>query len=77
MMAERSNAKTNNRPDTSLRRVTFVVVILVLWMLIIGVRLVHLQVGQHELLSERARKQQQQSTTQNALRGLILDRNGR
>jgi len=77
MMPERSNAKTNNRPDASRQRVTVVVAILVLWMLIIGVRLVHLQVRQHELLSERARKQQQQSAKQNALRGLILDRNGR
>ena len=77
MKPERSNAKTNNRPDASRQRVAVVVVILIVWMLIIGVRLVHLQVGQHELLSERARRQQQQSAKQNALRGLILDRNGR
>ncbi|HZG53401.1 MAG TPA: penicillin-binding protein [Pyrinomonadaceae bacterium] len=75
-MPERSNAKTKNRPDASRQRVSLVVLLLVLWMLAIGARLVHLQVGQHEQLSERARRQQQQSAKTNALRGLILDRNG-
>lgn len=77
MMPERSNAKTKNRPDASRQRVSIVVAILVVWMVIIGVRLVHLQVGQHEELSRRAQKQQQYSEKKNALRGLILDRNGR
>ncbi|MCA1568045.1 MAG: transpeptidase family protein [Acidobacteria bacterium] len=76
MMPERSNAKTKNRPDASRQRVSIVVLLLVLWMIAIGVRLVHLQVGQHEQLSDRARRQQQQSAKSNALRGLILDRNG-
>jgi cell division protein FtsI (penicillin-binding protein 3) len=76
MMPERSNAKTKNRPDASRQRVSIVVLLLVLWMLAIGVRLVYLQVGQHEELSDRARRQQQQSAKSNALRGLILDRNG-
>jgi cell division protein FtsI (penicillin-binding protein 3) len=76
MMLERSNTKTKNRPDASRHRVSIVVLLLVLWMLAIGGRLVHLQVGQHEILSERARRQQQQSAKTNALRGLILDRNG-
>ncbi|HEX8635391.1 MAG TPA: penicillin-binding protein [Pyrinomonadaceae bacterium] len=75
-MPERSNAKTKNRPDASRQRVSLVVLLLVLWMLAIGARLVYLQVGQHEQLSERARRQQQQSAQTNALRGLILDRNG-
>jgi cell division protein FtsI (penicillin-binding protein 3) len=77
MMPERSNAKTKNRPDASRQRVSFVVAVLVVWMLVIGVRLVQLQVGQHEDLSKRAQKQQQHSERSNALRGLILDRNGR
>jgi cell division protein FtsI (penicillin-binding protein 3) len=77
MMPERSNAKTKNRPDQSRQRVTVVVFVLVAWMLIIGGRLVHLQVGQHEDLSRRAQKQQQHAERTNALRGLILDRNGR
>ncbi len=76
MMSERFNARTKNRPDASRQRVSLVVALLVLWMLAIGVRLVYLQVGQHEILSERARRQQQQSAKTNALRGLILDRNG-
>src|SRR4028119_5170 len=77
MMPERSSAKTKNRPDASRQRVSVVVAILVVWMLVIGARLVHLQVGQHEELSKRAQKQQQHSERTNALRGLILDRNGR
>ncbi|MDQ1523298.1 MAG: hypothetical protein QOE47_1222, partial [Pyrinomonadaceae bacterium] len=76
MMPERSNAKMKTRPDASRQRVSVVVLLLVLWMLIIGGRLVYLQVGQHEELSDRARRQQQQSAKTNALRGLILDRNG-
>jgi cell division protein FtsI (penicillin-binding protein 3) len=77
MMPERSNAKTKNRPDASRQRVSFIVAALVVWMLVIGVRLVQLQVGQYEELSKRAQKQQQHSEKTNALRGLILDRNGR
>jgi cell division protein FtsI (penicillin-binding protein 3) len=46
-------------------------------MLVIGARLVQLQVGQHEKLSESARRQQQRVVTTNAPRGLIVDRNGR
>ncbi|HEX8456935.1 MAG TPA: penicillin-binding protein [Pyrinomonadaceae bacterium] len=76
MMPERSNAKTKNRPDASRQRVSLVVLLLVLWMLAIGVRLVQLQVYQHDTLSERARRQQQQTAKTNPLRGLILDRNG-
>jgi cell division protein FtsI (penicillin-binding protein 3) len=77
MMPERSNAKTKNRPDASRQRVSVVVCILVVWMLVIGARLVYLQVGQFEDLSRRAQKQQQHAEQTNALRGLILDRNGR
>jgi cell division protein FtsI (penicillin-binding protein 3) len=77
MMPERSNAKTKNRPDQSPQRVSVVVLLLVGWMLIIGGRLVYLQVGQYEYLSQRAQKQQQHAERTNALRGLILDRNGR
>ena len=77
MMPERSNAKTKNRPDQSRQRVSVVVLVLVAWMLVIGGRLVHLQVGQYEDLSKKAQKQQQRAERTNALRGLILDRNGR
>jgi cell division protein FtsI (penicillin-binding protein 3) len=77
MMPERSNAKTKNRPDQSRQRVSIIVLVLVVWMLVIGGRLVHLQVGQHEDLSKKAQKQQQHAEHTNALRGLILDRNGR
>ncbi|MGI9106773.1 MAG: penicillin-binding protein [Pyrinomonadaceae bacterium] len=77
VMPERFNARTKTRPDALRQRVSLVVLVLVLWMLAIGGRLVYLQVGQYERLSDRARRQQQQSGRTNALRGLILDRRGR
>jgi len=46
-------------------------------MLIIGGRLIHLQVWQYEGLSERARRQQQREVTTNSPRGLVYDRQGR
>ncbi|HKP72366.1 MAG TPA: penicillin-binding protein [Pyrinomonadaceae bacterium] len=77
MMSERLNARTKNRPDASRQRVSIVVLLLVLWMLAIGARLVQLQVGRYEDMTKRAHRQQQQSAETNALRGLILDRQGR
>jgi cell division protein FtsI (penicillin-binding protein 3) len=58
-------------------RTSLVVLLLVLWMLVIGARLVQLQVAQHDALGARARRQQQQAVALNAPRGLILDRAGR
>ena len=46
-------------------------------MLAIGVRLVYLQVSQHDQLVERARKQQQQNLQINPQRGTLLDRDQR
>ncbi|MBA3247046.1 MAG: transpeptidase family protein [Pyrinomonadaceae bacterium] len=77
IMPERSIARSVTRPDTSRRRATFVVLMLVSWMLIIGVRLAYLQVWQHEELGARARRQQQRETGVNPERGAILDRQGR
>ena len=75
-MPERSNARNRPRPDTSRRRARFVVLTLLLWMLVIGGRLVYLQVISHDGLAERARSQQQTLTETNAPRGMILDRQG-
>jgi cell division protein FtsI (penicillin-binding protein 3) len=75
-MPERSIARNRPRPDTSRRRARFVVLTLLVWMLVIGGRLVYLQIFSHELLGERARRQQQTLTETNAPRGMILDRQG-
>ncbi|MGH9942909.1 MAG: peptidoglycan D,D-transpeptidase FtsI family protein, partial [Pyrinomonadaceae bacterium] len=79
-MPERSMARhsrSNARPDSSQRRASFVVLSLSLWMLVIGGRLVQLQVWQHEALSALAQSQQQRELETRPLRGLILDRQGR
>lgn len=75
-MPERSNARNRPRPDTSRRRARFVVLTLLVWMFIIGTRLVYLQVFSHEALSVRARDQQETLAKTNAPRGMILDRQG-
>src|SRR5919205_97595 len=55
-MPERPNARSRPRPDTSRRRARFVALTLLVWMLIIGGRLVYLQIYSHELLAKRARR---------------------
>ena len=46
-------------------------------MMAVGVRLAYLQTSQHEWLSKRARSQQTGVESDQAVRGLILDRQGR
>src|SRR5918997_6378299 len=75
-MSESPKARNRPRPDTSRRRARFVVLTLLVWMLVIGTRLVYLQVFSHEALGERARRQQQTLAETNAPRGMILDRQG-
>jgi cell division protein FtsI (penicillin-binding protein 3) len=77
-MPERPTAQFKVQPDPSRPRTTIVVLVLVLWMLGIGARLVYLQVGQQsENLTTRARRQQERTIQTNPPRGLILDRAGR
>jgi cell division protein FtsI (penicillin-binding protein 3) len=76
-MPERSHARANTRPDNSRQRTSFVVIVIVLWMVVIGGRLAYLQIYQHEFLSDRARRQQQAAVELNGARGLIVDRQGR
>src|SRR6476646_8584196 len=59
------------------RRILFVAVGLVLWMLVIGGRLVQLQIHQHDELASRARNQQLSSIETAPTRGQVLDRQGR
>jgi len=72
-------ATANQAPDapSAHRRILFVAIGLVLWMLIIGARLVQLQVHRHEELASRARNQQLSSIETAPTRGQVLDRQGR
>lgn len=76
-MLARLSAESRTRPDASIRRALFVAAFIVFWVLVISVRLVYLQVSQHESLSERARSQQQQSIETTSQRGALLDRHER
>jgi hypothetical protein len=59
------------------RRAIFVALGLVAWMVIVGVRLAQLQIGQHDELSTRAKNQQLGAVETSPTRGLLLDRQGR
>src|SRR6266850_5702733 len=76
-MPRRSTAIETPRAGSSHRRVLFVAIGLVVWMLIIGARLVQLQVSQHDDFTARARNQQLSSIETSAVRGPVLDRQGR
>jgi cell division protein FtsI (penicillin-binding protein 3) len=72
-----AKAPTKPRPDASLRRALLVSLALFCWMLVIGARLVQLQVTRHDELRDRARKQQQGAIETAPSRGQVLDRQGR
>ena len=67
----------NSEPDKLRTRVLVVALVLFGWMLLIGARLVHLQVNQHDDLTSRARKQQLGAVETSPIRGQLLDRQGR
>lgn len=76
-MLDRYGSERAQRPDVSRRRALVVAVFLCAWMIAVGARLAYLQTSQHEWLSRRARAQQLDVEPQMAVRGLILDRQGR
>lgn len=65
------------RPMNAQERLAVIAVLLLVWMLGIGARLVHLQVYQQEWLEAKALRQQDRSVDITAPRGRILDREGR
>src|SRR6185503_17177550 len=67
----------DRHPADSRRRVWYVAIVLVVWMMAVGVRLVQLQIGQHQQLSARARNQQLGAIETSPMRGQVLDRQGR
>lgn len=76
-MPRRSTANEAPQPGNSHRRAFWVAIGLVAWMLLIGARLVQLQVTRHEDLSARARNQQLGAIETSPMRGQVLDRQGR
>src|ERR1700686_2583245 len=76
-MPRRSTAIEASRAGNSHRRALFVAIGLVGWMLLIGARLVQLQVSQHDDFTARARNQQLSAVETSPTRGQLLDRQGR
>jgi cell division protein FtsI/penicillin-binding protein 2 len=76
-MPRRSTAIDAPRAGNSHRRALFVSLGLVAWMLLIGARLVQLQVSQHDDYTARARNQQLSAIETSPTRGQVLDRQGR
>jgi penicillin-binding protein 2 len=76
-MPRRSTAIEAPQPGNSHRRALFLSLGLVAWMVLIGARLVQLQVSQHEDYAARARSQQLSAVETSPTRGQLLDRQGR
>lgn len=76
-MPRRSTANEAPRPGNSRRRALFIAIGLLAWMLLIGARLVQLQIGQHDDFTARARNQQLSAIDTSPTRGQVLDRQGR
>ena len=84
-MSRTKNDKRETRNDRrdmagaskpSNRRIRIIQVLIVGWVMLICVRLVSLQVSQHDSLRARAERQQQTSIDLTPKRGVIYDRNG-
>jgi cell division protein FtsI (penicillin-binding protein 3) len=65
---------TSNK--ASEKRLSIIQVVIIVWMMAIGTKLVWLQVKQHDWLVARAGEQQQAEISLSPLRGVIYDRNG-
>src|SRR6266567_7890481 len=76
-MPRRSIAIDASRPGNSQRRALYIAAGLVAWMLVVGARLVQLQVSQQDDLTARARNQQLGTIETSPSRGQLLDRHGR
>jgi cell division protein FtsI (penicillin-binding protein 3) len=76
-MPRRSTAIEAPRSGNSHRRALFIAIGLIIWMLLIGGRLVQLQVNQHDDYAARARNQQLSAVETSPTRGQLLDRQGR
>lgn len=66
----------NMQPDVARRRAATIAVVIVVWMCVVAMRLVQLQISQHEWLSAHADTQQRQAKKTQPSRGVIFDRAG-
>src|SRR3712207_1845312 len=76
-MKKRPAQKKYNSAQTIFSRFLLIVAFFVIWIGVIGVRLVHLQVNQSEWLRTRALDQRRDESKTKTLRGSILDRSER
>lgn len=75
-MAGRKKVRKRDLTQTAFTRFMLIVAFFALWFLGITVRLVHLQVNQHEWLRDKATDQRQDYKKSKLLRGTIYDRDG-
>lgn len=76
----KSGAKKQNRKNAMqmiFTRYMLIVAVFIVWIFAIGARLVHLQINQHEWLSEQAQDQRRNIKKTKQLRGTIYDRSER
>src|SRR5688572_15906733 len=77
-MRQRARKKQKvNFKQTAFTRFMLIIAVFVLWIGGISVRLVHLQVKQHDWLREKALDNRTDKKSTKLLRGTIYDRNGR
>ncbi len=77
-MSKRAAKKTHKNPmQTAFTRFMLIVAFFVLWIGGIGVRLVHLQINQHDVLLGKALNQRRDTVKEKQLRGTIYDRSER
>ncbi len=72
-----SRSRRKNSAQTIFTRFMLIVAFFILWIGGIGVRLVHLQINQHEWLAEQAQDQRRNQVKSKQLRGTIYDRTER
>jgi cell division protein FtsI (penicillin-binding protein 3) len=77
MNKKTQSVKKRDSKQTAFTRFMLIVAVLIIWIGGISVRLVYLQVNQHEWLRERALDQRQDVKKSKLLRGTIFDRNDR
>ncbi|MCB1023185.1 MAG: penicillin-binding protein 2 [Acidobacteria bacterium] len=76
-MLKRQRKTTKNSMQTTFTRYMFIVAFFIFWIGAIGVRLVHLQVNQHDKFRKQALGQRRDVVETKMLRGTIFDRNER
>lgn len=76
-MSKRKPIKKKNPVQMIFTRFMLIVAFMVIWIGIIGVRLVHLQVNQYQWLRDKAQNQRRDESKSKSLRGTIFDRSER